>query len=374
MSTARRLAPASKTQTLCRDLRALAYELGAGEKFPTAIELCERFQTSRATLNDALDILEDQGILSRRRGSGIYVSTRLHTKCIYVLLYAYLFLGENKSPFWGMFSGLLAEEMERRTLNNAYQCELHFVLQSDRDKLALPQSVVEMIESGRVDGILTVGMNNITTAWIEQQGVPCVVYAGYGPYTVTQDLDTLVRQAVTLLASKGCQRIGFWTESTYYETERELSSDRLIEQSFIQALKEYSLPLYPELIHYKTMRRATLQGPVPTYQQQGYQYVMEIFGNKNHPQPDGLFIDNDMITSGALAAFQRLGIHPGEELCIVTQTNTGSPILFGYEDELSRVEFDPAELVHEMFAMLDILLQPERPETLHFQILPRNHS
>ncbi len=372
MSSVKKLSPESKTQSLAESLRELAYQLGAEEKFPTAVELCEQFHTSRATLNDALNILESQHVIYRKRGSGIYVSPRLHTKCICVLLYASLFLGKDKSPFWGILSGLIAEEMERRAESHAYHCELHFVLRTELDQVALPESVIELIQAKRIHGIITVGMNHLTTAWLQQQGIPCVVYAGYGPYRVSQDGNALLRQAVSLLALEGCQRPGLWMEATCLDTENEPLLARSTEQLFSRYLSDYNLPFDPLLVHYDVFIRSQVPGGVPSLQQQGYIYAMKVFSGPAQRRPDGIFIDNDMVTMGALAALQRLGIRIGEDVCIVTQANTGSPILFGYEDRLRIVEFDPAELVHEMFTMLDSLLRPGRPDWLYVQIQPRS--
>lgn len=365
-----RLGPESKTRALSTLLRDLAYRLGPGTKFPTAVELCEQFNTTRATLNDALDILEAQNVLYRKRGSGIYVSPKLHRKCVCVLLYAYLFLGEHRSPFWGMFSGMIAEEAERRAATGEFQCEFHFVLNAAHEELALPESIIEMIRSGRVHAVLSVGMNVTTNHWIREHGVPCVVYAGYGPYMVAQDLNALVEQAASALVELGCKRPGLWMEATIRETEQDPLVERQNEQSLRRALLKYNITLDPALVHYDLYTRVTATGPIPTYQQQGYTYALDVFGNPGRERPDGLFIDNDMVTMGALAGFRELGIQVGRDVHVVSHANAGSPILFGYEHQIHRIEFDPADLVNAMFSILDIMLKPQHPENIYIQVEP----
>ena len=44
-----------------------------GDRLPTTPELCERYRVSNTTVKRAMDELELQGIVARRRGSGVYI-------------------------------------------------------------------------------------------------------------------------------------------------------------------------------------------------------------------------------------------------------------------------------------------------------------
>lgn len=52
-------------------------ELEPGQRFPTERELVREFHVARMTVRHALDILEDEGLIDRRRGrsGGTYVRT-----------------------------------------------------------------------------------------------------------------------------------------------------------------------------------------------------------------------------------------------------------------------------------------------------------
>ena len=45
------------------------------DKLPSEQELCERYQISRQTVRQALSVLEQEGLIDRRRGSGSVVRT-----------------------------------------------------------------------------------------------------------------------------------------------------------------------------------------------------------------------------------------------------------------------------------------------------------
>lgn len=51
-----------------------AEQLGAGQKLPTAEQLCLRFAVSRTVIREAIASLQAEGRLISRRGSGVYVS------------------------------------------------------------------------------------------------------------------------------------------------------------------------------------------------------------------------------------------------------------------------------------------------------------
>lgn len=50
-------------------------ELRPGDRVESEHQLCARFQVSRQTVRHAISVLENEGVLERRRGSGTYVKT-----------------------------------------------------------------------------------------------------------------------------------------------------------------------------------------------------------------------------------------------------------------------------------------------------------
>src|ERR1700749_4936686 len=74
-STARsRSAPSCRTRTSWRIASPGCRTLAIGAKLPNENELAERFSVSRATVREAVLGLLEAGYLSRRHGSGTYVT------------------------------------------------------------------------------------------------------------------------------------------------------------------------------------------------------------------------------------------------------------------------------------------------------------
>ena len=363
--------PDSKIPELCTLVKQLALEKGPGAKLPRANELCQMYATSIATLNEVLAILEEQHVISRRQGSGIYVSSRIHRKSICVLFYSRLFSSDVLSPFWGIFQARFLEEMERRMKNSNEYYSLHFVMQptetdiqATHNKVSLPEDVISMILSGKVHAIMAVGLENQTYQWLQSLNIPSVTYAGLGTCTVNFNSIEGLRLAVASLVEHGCRSIGLWATTSINE---KADNNPYIHQ-FGNILSEFGLALQPELVRTGIPVSAVPQDKLAgTYPEQGYQIALDVFGNSEQPKPDGLFIVDDMMTHGALAALRLLNIDIKHDLKIATHSNAGSPIFFGETAYLDRIQYDAMKIVQNMFQLIrDLALGiiPEKTELL----------
>ena len=80
-------------------LRELALSLGANAKLPTVREICKAMKISAVTAEVVLSGLEEQGVLTRRQCSGIFVSPRLYQKSV-GLVFGRQAFAPGASPFW----------------------------------------------------------------------------------------------------------------------------------------------------------------------------------------------------------------------------------------------------------------------------------
>ena len=68
--------PAARYEEIADYLRALVAEREPGDRLPSEAELCRRFKVSRMTARQALQTLEQEHLLHRKRGKGTFVSPR----------------------------------------------------------------------------------------------------------------------------------------------------------------------------------------------------------------------------------------------------------------------------------------------------------
>jgi DNA-binding LacI/PurR family transcriptional regulator len=172
------------------------------------------------------------------------------------------------------------------------------------------------------------------------------------------------RLAVEALLKQQCRKIGWWT---YQFAAYPLENMREV-QAFRQLLQHHQQPLYPQAI--RTPHLPNPQVP-PSFQEQGYLLAKEVFEGPADTWPDGVIIADDMMTDGALVAFDELGLCVGRDLQVVTHANAGSPILFGRTKHMTVIEYDSALIAKTLFSALDLLMAGQRPEDLHMTIPPR---
>ncbi len=74
--------PRTPSQQIANSLRAaiLLDRLRAGDRLPSQHALCERFGVARETVKSALRILDREGLIVSRQGSGVFVRTRRGTE------------------------------------------------------------------------------------------------------------------------------------------------------------------------------------------------------------------------------------------------------------------------------------------------------
>ena len=355
-----------KVQELCAQLQALALQKGPEAKLPTTRQLCELFSTNSATLNDALKELEARNIIYRRQGSGIFVSQKIHRKYICILFYSRLFVAYATSPFWSILSALFAQEMERHSASGEHYYSLHMVPEPPQGEeglpegtVVLPEDVLQMIHDHKVHGVLAVGMQIHTFQWLSEQGVPSVGFAGFGSHMLQEDVAEHVRLAITTLQGLECRRLGLWQPYIVY-------NDWYEDPTYVnwyQVIEDMHMPIQRELYQEGEPLFTDPYNTILDYHEQGYRLAHKVFGKVGTSRPDGIYITNDLMTSGALSAFEELGIRAGKDVKIVSHANKGSPILANARaKQLTLLEIDPAEIVSTMFLTLERVLAGQMPE------------
>ncbi|HET9260296.1 MAG TPA: GntR family transcriptional regulator [Acidimicrobiia bacterium] len=67
---------AARYEEIADHLRHLVNRAGPGERLPSEAELCEQFGVSRMTARHAVQQVEAEGLIERRRGAGTFVRSR----------------------------------------------------------------------------------------------------------------------------------------------------------------------------------------------------------------------------------------------------------------------------------------------------------
>lgn len=363
----------TKFQNLCAQLSELVHEYGPGAKLPTVLHMCDMTGVSVATLNSALSELESQKLIVRKHGVGVYVSRTLHQKSVCLICDPSFFGITGVSPFWD----LLVEQMRQRAEVGAEAFSFHLSMPttSDKREVALHDGLIQEIKSGCVQGIISVGLDKEIANWIEAQGVSNVAFAGPARYLVAIDSENVARQGAVQLIQQGCHNLAFWQSAAPRRPLANPAGPTSESDAFADTLQTHGLAFDRKLVRYGADHLGDTDAvTTESVQEQGYRIATEVFSSPRKALPDGIVINDDLMTRGALIALAKLGVKAGRDVKIATHANCGSTVLMGHEEELTLVEIDPSQVVQAIFAMLETLMNGEVPPQNYVPIVAKVRS
>lgn len=190
--------------------RILSGEFHMGDRLASENELSAQFGFSRQTVRQALGILEQEGFLVRRRGSGTYIAKGTPT------LPKSRTIGVITTYITDYIFPVITRGIEEVLSARGYHLHLGVTKNRVETERQLLQS---MLENG-VDGLIVEGTKtalpnpNISLYQkLESMGIPCVFFNGYYRelsgciYVVTNDR-ACGSKASSLLLHAGCRRLG----------------------------------------------------------------------------------------------------------------------------------------------------------------------
>ena len=372
--------PLQGSQDVATRLRQMAMSRRPHEKLPTKVDLSALLGTSKATVENALRVLESENVIYRRRGSGIYVSPQARSRQIRILISAEAMGEAGSSPFWGILWSHVMRLTEQRALEQGDDYTVHIVppalnalVHHAGPETVQVQAVARHLRTGRVDGVIGIGVDQRVIGWLYGPHVPASVFAAYGECGVFTDSEDALRVGLTELVMQGCRRIDVWPyprRSPVGDWPGEAGARAIVDR----LMTDTGAQLWPGSF-WRGSSGATVQslGAAPLPRQEiGYRTAIALFARWPKASgllPDGLYISDDMVTDGAMMAFDELGIRVGVDMMVVTHANRQSPVLFRDRKKLTRIEFNPEEMAQGLFMCLDTALSGQ--ESAMISIKPR---
>ena len=311
--------------------------LGANAKLPTVREICKAMKISAVTAEVVLTGLEEQGVLTRRQGSGIYVSPRLYQKSV-GLVFGRSAFAPGASPF----CGLLIDHSRRRAENHNEIFSFYMDLPGMATEPGCPvhADLAAALGKRTIDGVLLSQRHSAEQErWLRTQ-VPVVTFCGgvakpFAPGNVGFDLQEMATLAAKELATRGCRRVAMISA---YDSGADI---------FPAALGAVGLPVEPKRL-LLPLKENPDNEPRLTI---GARAMRQLLAATD--APDGVIVMDDMLATGAIAACNEAGRVVGQDVVLASHANRGSPTLQPYEQQLILVEVDPGEIVEAMFDMLE---------------------
>ena len=319
-------------QLLDRKLRAGHWCMG--ERLPGERPLAADFGVSYLTMRRAIGELIGRGILERRHGSGTYVVGDSSIHNVGVIL----------TPPSGdyaarPFIGLLLDQLRRRFHEHGLNLRsyLFFGDGNFRDEPCFP-ALAQDVRKGAVKALIVEPViHKVELERIHRTLCPVVIMSAsdYRLHAVFIDAETMVRDGVAALTSRGCRRILF-LDPYAPDAASGTTGKRLLSRGatgFRQALREAGLPL---------------AGPIIPLAEHCLDRAMETLRNTAF---DGLLIGDDVWGKRLLDMLLLDGRMPGRNYVAAVLANRGFAVLKPYENRVIRLIIDPAEIASALLQM-----------------------
>ena len=328
---------------VARLLRAqIRGSMKAGDAFPSVEALSTQYGVSVNTVMAALSVLDREGWVERRHGSGIFATSRAERPC--VGLYSELdLLNRRSSVFFREVPHALWSFFDSKGIQTEFYMG-HTQPGQEPEEPTCRRFFAD-VESGVLDGVVVVSAPQSEPWCARFRACPVPLVNGALEASVGLNAKS-VRAGVQRLAAQGCRRpaLVVWGPDLYRD-------------AFTEAAKAAGMDLREGWI--RSEAHPGLAGG-------GWEEFREIW-SAYHEKPDGLLVLDDGLFEDVKIAIRDLGIRVPSQLRIVAHANKGFHL--DHPFPVTLLECDPeafAEglgslLLHRMPPTQNVKLTAETP-------------
>lgn len=293
-----------------------------GVKLPSQRALAKLWGTNLFSVKLATDKLVKLGLVTKRHGSGMYVSPTVE-KLRRIGVYA------STPPFsladmafFSVLRDFVCQRLEAREIDY----EIWSDFRPENEHTEAPEKIKRAVISGDIQAVIGVMVNKIDHPWFERLPVKTVCVMG--------DPRPDLSKAVAILEQRECRRVGaivpvsegrnrnFWLEILKARGVKFRAN-----RTRIIASKEYRTRQFAEL---------------------GYRYAMELLTAPT--PPDALIVYPDLAAHGVIQAILKLGINVPKDMTVVFHRN--AELSYFCPFEACYVDTSISQIADELIAII----------------------
>lgn len=322
-------------------------ELRDGERLPNTVELAAEYGVTPVTVQKSLQRLVELDLLERAPRRGTFVKPHQTANTVGLVF------GYNPFRVQSMLYLRLLELFRSQAEAGKINLKVYFDTQENGSSRALYEMRRD-VASGKLKALIAIDRSPELSDWLNQQ-----------------------------------QEI-FWIEPLHTDSYRAVktSIEYLLSRGYRRILMVSMQPvelLYGDWAVYFQQEKAAMEAVVAGHDAtaeivrwgqseiDGYREGKALFGDSSRPRPDAIFVNHDVVCRGLLLALMEQGLKIPQDVALLTHANLGCE--FASPVPLTRIAFDPAEMVANCLRLLDTVpaLQPgghASSETVRFQLIP----
>lgn len=298
-----------------------------GSRLPSLRELASLWGTNNFTVNEALNTLAKEGILTRRPKLGSFVNETSGN-----LDSVGIFLADRVDMDGGIFMSSLIERLHSLLTSHGAQSMTFSESRKLKEQTCPPPELEKAIRDGKVRFLLVPQVNYMAIKWLERLPIPISVLADVKkPFTVGLSFD--VREVAKRFKELGCKRVGAVSNIALGPI---LDGSPSFMELFKQALQSEGIEFRKELFG---VPEQLCQFELAKH---GYERMKGMISLPE--RPDGMLLCPDTVAAGCVNAIMEAGVKAPEEMKIVIHRNKEFPLYAPFEcDWLENSVLDFAE-------------------------------
>jgi len=356
------VASGSQVEVACKALLRLIWTNGlrAGDRLPTHWELCEKIGVSNNSLAPAMRRLVEAGVIARKTKAGtVVVDPNAFAEPLWRVGVAENFENlRSASPYFSLLCACVQNELVRTG------CWPRLYLRrvsTDRpaDALGDYPELSSDAESGLLDGAIALGSLS-REGWDRATGAaPLCGFSEAASCGALIDMRGVIREAVRVLAGRGCERIEVVRKSGH-------PAERVIRKGFREGIAAAGLPKRALVEPSSAWSHSAVIPGTLTHMLAGGREAQVLLGLPAKRRPDGLVVTDDYMAAGLTSVLREAG---GYRPRIAVITHLQAPQIYALP--VLRFELDIAELAQRGVAILmERLRNPGLPDRVDW-VAPR---
>lgn len=330
-------------------LKYIAPGAEPGTRLPSDRALAAEFGVNVATVAKGLTALSQEGVLSRRMGSGTFVRDARPKAAQTMGIYLGATMASYAKPEMTFFARL--DQLLQQTLHGRGSRFAHYSDSRIRELWAEPHpSLHDDANEGKLSDLIVVRANPSNYEWLEKLPVNVIGFlVNYGGPMVDLDLAAFSRQSVEHLVKLGCRKIGLLTQLLPKSSDR--SPGRLsLHESFSQSLERAGLSTCPEWVQTDDFDNTLSDADPMNAEMFGYTAFQSIWNSAE--RPEGLVVHSDIVGLGVIRAARDLHVDLNRDLRVVFSANLGSA--WSLLDNHTRMAFPMKDIANTLIAQIGV--------------------
>lgn len=317
-----------------------------GDRLPSDRALAVEFGVNIATVAKGLTALCQEGRVTRRVGSGTYISDlKLEKQLVGIYLGSpVMSYSQSEMVVYAKLDQLLQQTVHNRNGNL-----LHYSDSRIREYWGVPHpGLLADVEEGKLSDLIVVRANPSNYAWLEKLPINVIgLGVSYGSGTVDLDLAAFSRQCVEFLVQQGYRKIGLITKLPPKSSPRAPTRFSLHE-SFHDSIRQAGIELQPGWVQVDDFDNTITDSEPMNSEMFGYTAFQAAW---NAPErPDALIIHFDIVGLGVIRAARDLGVDLNRDIKTIFSANLGCdwPPLEGF----TRMAFPIKDTINALMSLV----------------------